>query len=83
MWDLTDRNADVVELRNGQTGAIIPRANNTDNVFIGSNGKHEVRALFEMLGSGEKTGHDLRNRLIRTYPAQSTQIEQLFNAYGY
>lgn len=84
MWDLTDRNQDDVTLVNGRNPTQdISLSNNTDRVFLRISGKHEVRALFDAMGSGEYTGFNLKRRLRNLYPSQRAQIHRLFTAYGY
>lgn len=83
MWDLTDRNQDDVTLVNGRNFVRIAIPNNRDRVFLRISGKHEVRALFDAMGSGEYTGFNLKRRLGNLYPSHRTRINQLFTAYGY
>lgn len=78
MWDLVDGIVETnIELRNGANRDDIVRSNGVDNVQI------SIQQLFNALQSDISTPDDLKNRLKQEIPAQATQIEQLFNAYGY
>lgn len=76
LYDLLDWNNDYVLFVDGQTGETISN-NIMDDVTL------DLNRVFYTLRSNVKSGFDLKEELKIIYPQQSSQIENLFNAYGY
>jgi hypothetical protein len=88
MWDLLDhRNegfngAGRSELRNGDNTGAIPIV---DNCVVSNTGMANIFALgpiFNVLQQDVENACDLQEELVQNYPAQSTQIDELFLSYG-
>ncbi len=77
MWDLTDYPQDHPTLFDGNTG-LSTTIRTTYELGRFWNGD-----VFKALGSKEKTGYDLKRRMLQLYPTESENIKKLFYAYGY
>ena len=79
MWDLTDNNSDVAGSSNLVSGSGFPIISTiVDNVSVPST----PLSIYYLLGSNIYSSSDLRSRLLLTYPAQSQNINILYNSYG-
>lgn len=82
MWDLLDDEVDDGPRR--RTGDGDPLNFIEDNVFIGNpNNLFDLSPIFYLLTSGVENAADLRTAVLNAYPAQTAEINALFDSYGY
>jgi hypothetical protein len=82
MWDLLDDEVDDGTWRLSGDG--VPLNLLEDNVFIGNpTDIFDLSPIFNLLTSGVENAADLRTAVLNAYPAQTTEINALFDSYGY
>ena len=82
MWDLLDDEVDGVATR--RTGGDQEINLIEDEVFIGNaNNLFDLSPIFNLLTSGVENTADFRTAVLNAYPAQTTEINALFDSYGY
>ena len=78
MWDITDNQINEnTSFRNGTNNQFINSIQ--DNLFISTN----TGFLFNQLQGNVLNGTSLKNKMLQNYPSRQTEINQLFQSYGY
>ena len=79
-WDVVDNAQETNSSRiNGMTNAFIN--NIIDNLKIG--GLNNLSPIYNCLTNTTNNGSQLKVKLLSAYPNKTSQINQLFNSYGY
>lgn len=79
LWDISDNSTseNLSARRDGSSGIWLNGI--TDNLFINDN----LSFIFNNLDGYVLNANNLKQKLISNYPSESTQINQLFQSYGY
>lgn len=81
IWDILDNQTETNStLRNGQTNVFIN--NIIDNLSLG-NIQSNLSPVFNNLTGTTNNANDLKSKLLSGNPSSSSQINQLFQSYGY
>lgn len=79
-WDIVDNNQETNSTRvDGLTGEF--KNNIVDNLKIGN--FDNFSDVYNCLTSSTKNGGHLKSKLITNHPNKTSQINELFNSYGY